>query len=287
MEWDTEHLIWPNFSKKSEFPVLTWARGVCGRICQSFSGCPQKVRVVTESPESRLQAHVCPNTIRLLWPHLDFKFSLLSDSATWARTKVLLSFDPTEINRVQLEHIHVDNRIGKIISPFWKIGNKNFDIPISLEHPCCNVGKKSDFMPKNPGGERIVGDPYIGRSSRHELLLRRGSSVNHCGDAWQDDRNFSKQSDKSEQGVVSQARCNTNRRASQPLKFPWSSFIELRRQAREQNALRHFLITPFLFLARNTRGTFGPGSALSSDIINILPGNTVRGALVFFLFHLN
>ena len=132
--------------------------------------------------------------------------------------------------------------------------------------------KNRTLCPKIRGGERIVGDPYIGRSSRHELLLRRGSSVNHCGDAWQDDRNFSKQSDKSEQGVVSQARCNTNRRASQPLKFPWSSFIELRRQAREQNALRHFLITPFLFLARNTRGTFGPGCQviLSTYCLGIL-----------------
>jgi hypothetical protein len=50
---------------------------------------------------------------------------------------------------------------------------------------------------------------------------------------------------------------------------------KLCRRAREQNALRRFLITPFLFLARNTRNI-----RPSSDI-NLLPGNTVRGCSCF------
>ena len=52
---------------------------------------------------------------------------------------------------------------------------------------------------------------------------------------------FVSRSDKSEQGVVSQARCNTNSSRA-PEEFPWSSVVELCRQAREQNALRRFRI---------------------------------------------
>jgi hypothetical protein len=139
------------------------------------------------SPESRLQAHICPNIHLLIivyetgtlldppWRVVHLPLQVPSPS----RTKLLatsFSSDPTEINRVQ--HIHVENRIGKIISIFRKVGNKV--LTFSLEDLTVKCRKKFGLYAQT--SRRNVSGPYIGRSSRH-VLVRRGMSANHCQDA--------------------------------------------------------------------------------------------------------